>query len=244
MFARQWILIAACVTSLTACFPAREISQDNAVDILSVNNRLSQAQRATKDGFSSPQINNQSLERLLVSRISNNTVTGECHNNQGSFLFTRSETDDVFSLVFDQCAGDDGGQLDGALSGEFTSEGDTYSAVLTGDIDASKGNESIAFAPLTLSLGFTLSDTDISFEMSHGGVYDYDTRFYKGKVTVETVEPISFSSTTLSWTGKVNYTDSKGNVLTVEYDNNGVHLSFNSVHFKTYTTGEWLQKFN
>ena len=235
------LLILASATVLSACFPAKEITQENAETILSATSRVSQVSTKTMEGFTSSEINNQSLQRILTSTA--RTLTGKCYNNQGSYLLSHSG-DDAFSMVFDHCSGADNGKVDGTLNGTFVQTGDLYEVNATGDLVASKNGNTITYKPIELTLSFLASETEASISIAHSGVYGFNTRLYKGDVNVETQQAVGYDFGTNTVTGIVNYTDASGNTLTVEHDNNGVHLSFNGTFFKTYSHSEWIKKFS
>jgi hypothetical protein len=238
-------LIASCALFLTACFPAKEITQENAENVLSAVSRTTQvselAQKAVKESDEA-QINNQSLVRYLVRSATN--ISTSCENEGGTVSLSISENESDFSMVFANCEGEDGGLVEGTVSGTMSIEDGTYALSMVGDLEAKQGSDKIVFNPINFDLTFTLSDTEIALFIEHGGTYVYDTRGFKGSVKVETITPVGFAFSNLTHTGEVTYTDEAGNVLLVEHDNNGVHLSFNGSHFKTFTHVQWNNKYN
>ncbi len=235
------LLIIASTMLITACFPAKEITPENAESILAATSRINEVSNKTAEGFSSSQINNLSLQRILTS--SARTLTGKCYKDQGNYLFSQSEEND-FSMAFDSCAGADNGKVDGTLNGTFSQTGDLYEVNATGDLVATKNSNVITFKPIELTLRFNASEADLSISIEHGGIYGFNTRLYKGDITVETLEAVGFDFNTQTVSGIVTYTDASGNTLKVEHDNNGVHLSLNNTFVNSYSHSEWIQKFN
>jgi hypothetical protein len=238
------LLVFSSVLVLAACFPSKEITEENAESILGAGNRINQVSDMTEQGLDDAEgarISNSSLERYLLRAARN--IGGACENDQGTYALSISENESDFTILFDDCEGDDGGTVDGTFSGNISETGDTLTATMVGDLEASKGNESITFDPINFILAITYSNTDVSVATSHSGTYIYDTSAYKGKVTVETVTPVSYSLSTSEWAGEVTYTDESGNVLRVEHDNNGVHLYYNNNLLNTYSHLQWQYKF-
>ena len=235
------LIIFASAAFLTACFPAKEITQENAESMLAATSRISQVSAKTVEGFTSSQINNRSLQRLLTS--SARTLTGECHANQGSYLFSQSEESN-FSMVFDNCTGADNSKVDGTLNGTLSHTDDRIEIVATGDFVSSRNNNLISFKPIELTFSFNNAANNRSIMLEHSGTYGFNTRLYKGDVTVETLEAVGYDFETQIISGVVQYTDASSNTLKVEHDNNGVHLSFNNTYFTSYSHSEWTQKFN
>jgi len=239
----KMLITVLSAAALTACFPAKEISEENAESILAATTRINQITEKTGTGFGA-QITPSSLERFMARTTTN--VNDTCHNDEGSYLFSISETEASFSMAFDKCAGEDGGAIDGTVNGTFTETDNTYSVSMTGDLVASEDGESITFKPINFDLSVSGSTlVDLAITVSHGGTYTYDTDAYKGRVTVETIQPISFNIQTLEVTGIVKYTDGSGNTLRVEHETTGVYLYFNQQQapFKVYTHTQWNQKF-
>ena len=231
-------LIATAALSLTACLPETEISQESLIDILSVNTPIEQVAELAAKSFQNIQINNPSLQPYLTTHHAAN-ITGACAGNRGSYLFSKSADNSLFSLVLDRCANVDGEILDGSLSGTFVNAYDTYSMSMTGSLTASKDDLTIDLEAMTMTFEFSKDKTGPTFYLTHSGTYSYHSSHYKGVLTVTTNDPVGMNGTTLETSGQVSFIDDSGNQLLVEHTNNGIHLYLNNVYFYTYSHSDW-----
>ncbi|WP_040557009.1 hypothetical protein [Reinekea blandensis] len=231
------ILISLSALMLVACFPAKEISRDNAERVVATTNALNAVSDFALTGFRS-RIDNQSLERFLV-RNTATPVAGECYKEQGSYLFSLSADRSGVSMVFDQCQTESGHRLNGTVNGTV-SEGDGVINVgLTGDLDIRIGSDRVSLAPMTMQLTLTVTETELSVYLSHHGTYVFDTATFRGEVKVHTELPFGCNLTQLACGGVVTYADTTGHTLRLEQDNNGVHLYLNGGFLRSYSHNDW-----
>jgi hypothetical protein len=223
--------------SLTACLPETEISQKVITDVLSVNTTIKRVAELTAKSFKNTQINNPTLQPYLT-RGTATTITGTCAEEKGSYLFSKSDDSQQFSLVLDQCKIRDGGTIDGTMNGSFTVNNGLYSMSIAGNLNTMKDNVSIALSPMDLGFEFDLDKTSSLF-LTQDGTYTYQSDQYKGAVAVSTDEAVGIDDITLEARGKVTYTDESGNHLTVKHTNNGVNIYLNGTYFNTYSHSEW-----
>lgn len=240
MWVRTLLLLLS-ASLLSACFPATELTENNAETVLTATNRIHQISNLTSEGFQDSTVSNISLKQVMAKTTTN--LMGSCYDDQGSYLFSASELSQEFSMVFDRCAGHDAGELDGTLSGTFEQTENHYSTSMTGNLKASRGSESITFAPVSFDLTFSLNETNASLYVEHSGQFSFDTKTFKGTVSAQTLEPVGIDLSTLEITGHVTYQDSSGNQLDVEHDNNGVHLTFNGAFLKSFTHQQWASRY-
>lgn len=231
------LLICATALLLSACFPAKEITAANAEQIPAAGRHLENVSDRASAGLKA-RISNQSLERFLV-RNTASPVYGDCHDEKGTFLFSLSADNSAISMVFDECAGDDGSVLNGTVNGRFTETDGVIRMAMTGDLVARDGGDTINFAPIELTMDLVLTDHEIAAYLSHSGTYHYDTDAFKGTLTVDTIKPVGFSMATMTYSGHVTYTDSANHVLSVKRDNNGVHLTYDNLFLTAYTHAQW-----
>lgn len=230
-------LISLSALFLVACFPAKEISSDNAERIVATANALTGVSDYALAGFTT-RIDNRSLERLLVSKTAS-PVAGDCTNSEGTYLFSLSADHSGVSMVFDQCRSESGHTISGTVNGSVIEADGVVSVQLTGDLDVRSGSDRIALAPMTLSLTLTATDTEFSVFLSQHGTYVFDTSGFRGQIDVVTEQPVGCNVTSLTCSGAVTYRDAKGNALRVDHDNNGVHLYVNGAYLRSYTHREW-----
>jgi len=228
------LLITWGLVLLTGCFPAKDLTPDQVQAVISARVGIEQIATTAMNGLNA-QIPPRSMSHLTAMTKTN--LNDTCHLGRGQYLFSISATSPSFSMAFDHCADAAGNILDGTVNGTFTQQDEHYSAAMTGNLTLTQAKQTIRFEPINLVLA--LGPDQRSFYLSHDGTYHYDSRNFRGPVTVNTVQPIGVNLDTLARSGQEHYRDESGNDLTVKHNNNGVQLYFNGIIIQSYSAEQW-----
>lgn len=217
--------------SLSSCLPvAEELTADNLYVVLAASR---QASHVTE------QLNESEEATRILSRFTTREITGQTLSCETSGSKTFEPIgDNQFSLDFINCTGPKGridGYIEGTVSLDLSAETVAFDYTAMNLVTEDPQGNVIVFNEIGLNTewGWTTDQQYLAF--AHNGTYDFDTRRYRGPVIAQTLETNHHSLADLSQcSGEVTYTDTSGNVLTVDRNGNGIDLYFNGVFVKSY----------
>lgn len=233
MNAKALVLLGA--LALSACYPATELNDKNADVMLDATARVNQVSSIAVTGIQS----HRALQSFKAfSPRTTETVT--CHKGQGTYLVTVNDLNGTFDIVFNHCAGEDGGQLDGIVNGHIEQTQSGFTATLNGEVTATKNTQITYISPTSLTLA--VSERSFLASTAYNGTFTIFSDNFEGTVNVQTHAPFGFDTRTYTHFGSMSFNDGLGNELEVELDNNGAHLTLNDRHIRFFSHTQWQAK--
>lgn len=218
--------------ALSACLPVEDVlSERNAMSVLIASrqaNNVSEQVQAAEDAA-------RILERFQTR--SNSGATFSC-DVSGSMTY-EALSENTFSLDFIDCTNNKGrldGQVTGTVELDLAEETVAFSYQATDLESENNAGNIVVFDEINLTTEFGWSTGVSYFNFEHSGTYDFDTNRYRGELVASTIEVNHHPLSDLNQcTGEVTYTDTNGNVLTVNRNGNGIDIYFNDAKIQSYS---------